>query len=185
MGLLTDQLQVGLRLSWLPLPRGVLGVKSLDFLLQDLEAFFLQVASIQVIDVFGSDLGPLESLGPPPQELLMRLEHGGLSYLLGGTLVWLGLGLVFCPLSCGGWLENIMEKDTYLLFPFLALFLLLFGPDLVDDVKILPLDLRLVDLLVEGEHVHEQVASLSICRHQGVEAGLAWLEVNGHALWEH
>ena len=115
----------------------------------------------------------------------MRLEHRRLSYLLGGTLVGLGLRLVFCPLSSGGLLENIKERDAYLLLSFHALFLLLFGPDLVDDVKILPLDLRFVDLLVEGEHVHKRVVAAPICRHQGVEAWLAWLEVHGHALWEH
>lgn len=79
-----------------------------------------------------------------------------------------------------------MESDAYLLLlPLLALLLLLFCPDLVYDVKILPLDLRLVDLLVEGEHVHERVVAASICRHQRVEAGLAWLEVHRDALWEH
>lgn len=79
MGLLTYQLQVGLRISWLPLPRGVLSVKTLHLFLQDLGAFFFHVADIQVINVFGRDLRPLESLGPPPQELFMRLEHRGLS----------------------------------------------------------------------------------------------------------
>jgi hypothetical protein len=49
----------------------------------------------------------------------MRLEHRGLScYLLGGTLVGLGLRLFFSSIGSGGWLQNIMEREAYLLFSF-------------------------------------------------------------------
>ena len=81
-------------------------------------------------------------------------------------------------------MQDIRERVTYLLLAFQALLLLLFGPDFVNDVKILPLYLRLVDLLVECEHVHEQVACFPIRRHQGVKAGLTRLKVHGDALWE-
>ena len=75
---------------------------------------------------------------------------------------------------------SIIRK--YLLFILIALFFLPFLPYFLNNIKILSLNLSLIDLLIESEDMKESNESLCISHHECKETGGLRCEFHSHFL---